>query len=697
MNRLRPGSAPHVPLLMVVALLITAITLTSPAIDDGSGGAEPVPVPVPVAVKKEVPVRVADEGVARRGELVALRQLVIATGPDDFGLGTWRSVLDRFGTPYDVLLAGSEPVTPQRLTTPEGVGRYNAILLTNNALLREGPAGQFTSALDGPQWTALWDYERTYRVRQVALNTAAGTEPEDHCLRARSEVAVEGTPVPLALTDAGREVFDHLNPDVRIPLTGSYLYRTGLAPGCTAEPLLTAGDDVVAVLSRAPDGRERLALTFSTGVGSVPELLLGRGLLRWATRGVLLGEQRHWFSVDVDDWFNVTMRKYPDGRTGLYRLDGRDAVAAAAAQDELARRHPQAGEFRLNLPYNGSRLDAGAPATCEDTGSPDSLSGCSKFLVDEFRWVNHTANHPQMNDTTYAVNRAEIERNLEFAAAAGIPVPPTVLKTPEYSGLGVYHPDRADLSGPPTDHGLGGSNQALLDAARDLGVKYVQGNMSFAGHRPPCFNCGVAHPLRPEVFVVPDWPTSIAFEATEPAEQTALFNAAYGRAGTDPEHGDRDLTYEEIIETEAEIAAQHLMNGSVYAHTLHQGNVREYRPGHSLTFDWVGATVAKYSAYFAVPLKNPDWVSLAGYVEARTAHFAELAARHDAVWNRVTGTVAYTPAATGALFVTGLETRPATEADQRSADEAETYGSDTVSRVGLTAGDRVVLKTRPAA
>ncbi|MEV0677729.1 hypothetical protein AB0I60_14515 [Actinosynnema sp. NPDC050436] len=697
MNRLRPGSVPHVPLLMVVALLIGVITLTSPAIDGGSGGAEPVPVPVPVAVKEEVPVRVADGGAARRGDLVALRQLVIATGPDDFGLGTWRSVLDRFGTPYDVLVAGAEPVTPQRLTRPDGTGRYNAILLTNNALLRAGPNGEFTPALDAPQWEALWDYERTYRVRQVALNTAPGTEPEDYCLRARGEESVEATPVPLVPTEAGRAVFDYLQADARVPLTGSYLYRTGPAPGCAVEPLLTAGDDVVAVTSRAPDGRERLAVTFSTGVGALPELLLGQGLLRWATRGVLLGEQRHWFSVDVDDWFNVTMRRYPDGRTGLYRLDGRDALAAAAGQDALAEKYPQARGFRLNLPYNGSRLDAGTPVTCDDTGSPDSLSGCSRALVDRFRWINHTANHPQMNDTSYAVNRSEIERNLDYAASAGLPVPPTVLKTPEYSGLGVYHPDRTDVSGPPTDFGLVGSNQALLDAARDLGVRYVQGNMSFAAHQPSCANCGVRHPLRREVFVVPDWPTSIAFEATDPEEQSALFNREYGRAGTDPERRDRDLTYPEIIDAEADLAAQHVMSGSVYAHTLHQGNAREYRPGHSLAFDWIDATVAKYAAYFAVPLKNPDWVWLAAYVEARTAHFAELAAQRDAVWNRAAGTVAYDPAEAGALFVTGLETRPATEDDQGSPDEAETYGSDTVSRIGLTGGERVVLKTRPAA
>ncbi|MBM7809946.1 Agd3-related carbohydrate-binding protein [Saccharothrix algeriensis] len=666
-------------------------------VEPGPGGAPPAAVPVPVAAKREVPVRLAAAPAdpPRRGDLVALRPLVVATGPDDTGLAAWKSVLDRVGSPYDVLLAGSEPITPERLVMPDGTGRYNAILLASSGLLRAGPDGSYTAALDSPQWTALWDYERAYRVRQVALNTSQTTSPEDYCLSHRGETAVGETPVPLGIAPAGRPVFDYLHPDARVPLAGSYLYRAGLAPGCAAEPLLTAGDDVVAVTSRSPDGRERLAVAFSLSAGTTPELLLGYGLLRWAARGVLLGEQRHWFSVDVDDWFNVTTRRRADGGAELFRLTGRDAVAAHTAQQDLERRHPQAAGFKLNLPYNGSRLATDAPATCEDTGAADTLSGCSKHLVDRFRWINHTANHPQMNDTDYAVSRAEIERNLELAAFAGLPVPPTILKTPEYSGLGVYHPDRSATSGPPTDFGLAGSNKALLDAAHDLGVRYLQGNMSFAGHRPSCANCGIHHPLRGEIFVVPDWPTSIAFEATDPEEQTALFNAAYGRAGTEPEHGDRDLTYEEIVEVEADTAAQHLMSGSAYAHTLHQGNVREYAPGRSLAFDWINATVAKYAAYYSVPLKNPDWLFLAGYVEARNAHFAQLSSRRDAVWNRATGAVEYTADGGGALFVTGVGTRPATEADQTSPDEGETYGSDPVSRLGLTRGERVVLRASP--
>ncbi|MEU5696694.1 hypothetical protein [Actinosynnema sp. NPDC020468] len=696
MTRRRTGPWPRVPLLVLVGFALAAMTLASPREPVRTDGEEGVTaVPLPLAVKSHVPVRPAEPpgGQARRGDLVALRQLVIATGPEDFGLAAWKAVLDATGSPYDVLFAGAERLVPDRLVQPDGTGRYNAVLLTNGALLREDAGGAYTPALDPGQWNVLWDYEREFRVRQAALNTYPGETPEDQCLRPRGEGPVEADPVPLSLTAAGREVFDYLVPEAKIPLTHTYVYRADPVPGC-ATPLLSTEDGTVAVTSTTPDGRERLALTFAIGPDSVPTLLLGHGLLRWATRGVMLGEQRHWFSVDVDDWFNSTLRQHPDGTRDLYRLTGRDAVSVSEQQRALREKHPVAAGFTLNLPLNGSRLKPDAPATCDDPKALDPLSSCSKAKVGEFRWINHTATHPQMNDTSYEVSREEIRRNLDVAAAAGLPVPQTVLKTPEYSGLGVYNPDPKSLEA-PTDFGLAGSNKALLDAAHDEGVQYLQGNMSFASHRPSCFNCGTFHPLRPELLVVPDWPTNVAFEATDPAEQIALYNVEYGKAGRAPDHADHDLTYEEFVAEEAEVAVRHLMSGSVYAHTLHQGNLREYAPGRCLGFDWIAATVAKYAAYYSVPLKNPDWVSLAEYVRARTAHFAQLTAHRDAVWNRATGAITYSPSGSGSLFITGVQLRPATEEDRDSADEGEVYGSDPVARLGLDAGGTVTVMASP--
>ena len=295
-----------------------------------------------------------------------------------------------------------------------------------------------------------------------------------------------------------------------------------------------------------------------------------------------------------------------------------------------------------------------------------------------------------MNDTSYDRSYNEIAGNLAAASAAGLRVPAAVLKTPEYSGLGVYNPN-PESDGQPTDHGLEGSNRELLAAASDLGVKYLHGNMSFASHRPPGFNCGIHHPLQPDLLVVPDWPTNISYAATTPDEATSFYNAVYGQNGTSPLHTGRDVDYQQVVDSEADIALQHVMSGSAYAHTLHQGNLHEYAPGSSLTFDWLNALLARYSAYYTVPLQNPDWATLAAYVDARTAHFAALAAGQDAVWDRMTNAVTYTPPADGPLFLTGLVTRPAIDSDTVRTDESQMYGSDPVSRVGLTEGDTVTF------
>ena len=624
---------------------------------------------------------------AVRGERVALRQLIIATDADDFELPTWKAILDGIGTPYDILLAKCDTLTADSLVRSDETGRYNAILLTSGALLSPDGIGGYASAFDQAEWETLWDYERSFHVRQVALNASPLTQPEDYCLRAGSEGAIGATPAPAVLTGAGGKVFDYLDPGIAIPLSRTYVYRTSIAAHGDAQPLLTLDSEVLGVLSTAADGRERAALTFFLGTGQPAAALLGYGLLRWATRGLFLGEQRHWLNVDIDDWFNSNAHG-PVGRlTDVFRLSGPEAAAVRQEQAELGQRYPLAAGFMLNLAYNGGRIDPSAPAQCSAAGTPDALTSYSRYLYQDFRWINHTLTHPQMNFTSYAESYREISDNLSAAASIGLAVPSAVLKPPEYSGLGAYHPDSRSLN-PPTDFGLLASNKALLEAASDLGVKYLVGNISFGSQRPGCFNGGIYHPLQPDLLLVPDWPTNIAFEATTPQEQVSWYNSMYGVHGT-VHAGDRDFSYDEFVDAEADLALGQVMSGSVYSHTLHQTNLHQYAPGKCLVFDWLDALLARYSAYYQVPLLNRDWLTLASYAGDRTAHFEALSTGPDAVWDRVRNAVTYTPAANTALFVTGLATRPATGADQHGSDYAQTYGSDTVSRLGLTGGQTV--------
>lgn len=585
---------------------------------------------------------------------VAVRALVLGVDGDDFGLRTWRATLDRVGAAYDVLLTRDNPLSTETLVRPDGTGRYNAILLTNAGLLYATDTG-YQSGLSSEEWNLLWAYERDYRVRQATLFGSPGHWPEDSCLEAVSEGPVRGTPLQAGLTSTGAKVFDYLNSAAQIPVVESYVYRSVLRPGCAAQPVLQAGPDVLGALSTSPDGRERLVLTFSSNEHLLQSDLLVYGLFRWASRGLFLGELRHYLNVDVDDWFNTTDRyQLPGGpATGPeFQLTAHDAYNTHRQQVALRERYPLAATFTFNMAFNGGAADLDAGNACSPDGGVAELTATTRCLADSFRWINHTLNHPALNFTDHPTTRAEISDNLQIAAILGLPVQPDILKTPEYSGLGVYSDDPHSTIKPPTDHGLAASNPALLQAATELGVRVLHGNMSFPSHVPAVFNGGTAHPLGPRVTVIPDWPTNIAFHTATPQEQTAFYNSYYGPAGLFP-YWPRDLTYDEMLAAETDIALHHVSSGSIYPHTFHIANLMDYGDGATLVTDLVSSVLSRYSSYYRVPVLNLDWAAIADHAHHRNAHFAALADGVDAVYDRSTEHVSVVAPTAGTVTVTG--------------------------------------------
>ena len=614
---------------------------------------------------------------------VALRQLVVATSSDDVSLPGWQSILDRIGSPYDVLFADREVVTRSRLVRGD-VGRYNGVLLTNGGLLHRDRNGRFVSAFDTVAWNLLWEYERTFGIRQVALGAAPGAGPEEVGLRLVGEGPIGEEAAQLSLTRAGAAVFDHLRRDARLPLSDTYLYRTRVPPGAHVTPLLEVDGDVVVALAPARDGRERLVVGFSIGAHQAIEDLLGYGLVRWVTRGVLLGEHRHWLNVDVDDWCDLDGSGDPaaaaPGRPRLPSVVGASTLALARAQQRLRREFPLASGLTLNLAYNAG----GAPAWSRTVAAASALPGPGTIPAASFRWVNHTFSHPSLDTTSYEQSYAEIDRNIAAARERNLPVDPAVLKTPAYSGLGVLI--TGEMAQEVVDRGLEASNPRLLEAARDLGVRYVHGNMSFPSHHPECFNGGIVHPLEPGIVVVPDWPTAIPWWAGTP-EELVEGSATAAPTGIGRRTWGHDA-YDEIVEHEAEVAYGHLVSGSVYTHTLHRANTYEYAPGRSLAVDWLRRLLEKYTETFTVPLLTPDWTTLAGYVAGRMRHRRLVASGHDAVWDRAAGTVRFRSPSEGSLFLTGA--LPA-----EAGADAGGPGRDHVQRLDLGAGETAVLRAAP--
>jgi hypothetical protein len=616
---------------------------------------------------------------------VTLRALVIATDSSDFGVPTWQSTLDRVGAAFDVLYTTTTPLVTDTLVGSDGVGRYNAILLTNSMLLYQDGAGNFVSGLDGDEWNLLWAYERDFGVRQATLYSSYGTFPEDYCLRPRSEGTVGDAVLPAALTAGGAAAFDYLNPSATVPIMQSYVYRTEIAAGCSATAVLTAGSDVLGVQSTSTDGRQRMALTFTSNQYLLQAHLLTYGLFRWASRGLFLGEQRHYLNVDVDDWFNTGDVLLPDGTIDSdpgYEMSGHDAYNTYLQQTALRSRYPLASGFTLAMAYNGGDATVNAASRCWPNGGVERLTATTRCLRARFQWLNHTLTHPEMNFTDYATNVAEINENLAVAQRLGLTVDKTVLKTGEYSGLGVYNPDPNNDTDPPTDFGLGASNQELLRAAKDLGVKYLHGNMSFPSHQPSCFNCGIYHPLEPSLFIVPDWPTNIAYFATTAAQETQFYNSFYGPNGKFP-YWPTDLTYDQLMNYETDQVLGRVASGSLYTNTFHIGNLRDYSGGRTLVSDWADRVLAKYSALYRVPVLSPTWGALASYAVGRNAHFAELAAGVTAVYDAATNTVTVTSPASGSLTVSGAQTTG-----------SQAYGPELSAKITLTANVAVSFAVR---
>lgn len=667
---------------------------------------------------------------------VALRILVIGPNEEDPGVQAWRALLDQLGANYQVLIASAQDLTESVLEDGSG-GRFQAILLASNNLSNEASPGFFDSAFSGEEWLRLREYQQRYAVRSVSLYTFPGpgipntraADPEDYCIRSVRTVGDEGVrtdnpatnppgdpppypPVRMTLTPEGRGVFSYLNPNAEIPIQNAYLYPARLAtaqesPGCLVQPLLQdTNGNVLGVFSRWSDGRERIALTFASNPYLLHTQLLGYGLIRWATRGLFVGERRHILSVDVDDWGlasdwwddtnTYVPGQAPRFRPQAFRLSAQDAWSVYQQQRKLNADFPLSNGFMLNLAFNGRGVNTGAAASCNPgVSSGDPLSSLTRCLASRMRWVNHTRDHPSMDNITDAASlRFQIAENTRLAGQMVLWYGSKTLKTGELSGLGWYRSPAPAPLVPPTlpsecpaisgstgpgsdeprkDFGLICVNNNLLDRARELGIRYIHGNFSVGSHKPPCPICGIA--LRENLLMIPVWPTNIAYTVTTPQEATSFYNYIYAAGGQNP-YWPRALTYEEILEQETNLALYHLQT-SASSHYFHQANLREFAPGRSLVFDYLNRLMQKYTSFYRIPVLNPSWDEIGDYVAERTNHTNLLQAGITAIWDRAANEVIFTAPAgrSGVLFFTGA-----------AQGVSQEYGGDTVSKINLSTG-----------
>lgn len=591
--------------------------------------------------------------------LLNLRMLVLTAGMSDYSLGTARSMLEHAGIPFDVVDATVTTLTDETLIDPaNGAGRYQGVILTSNALLFEGPGG-WASALDASEWETLWQYERIYRVRQVALYSYPSAWPEDYGLVSDGTASSTADLVPAG----GQTVTAGLRSGAVIPVRYAYNYPATLRPQSewtaqglsSVQPvLLDAGGSgrVFAATSVTTTGREKMALTMSHNEYFLHSQLLEDPVVQWVTRGLYLGNYQRYNQLDVDDWFLPNDHyNAADGsiRPDAFRMSAQDALAVRAQQSTLQNAFDVARAFRFAMVFNGGGANVNAPLSCDPAApSVDPLTSVSRCLAGAFDWVNHTRDHLYMDFQTYAASYQQIANNRSIGTKLGLVMSKRGLVTGDMSGLGYYNPAG---DGDKTNYGLAASNKNFLRAAVDANIQYVASNHSVDGQWDAnCTACGVRHPLNSAILLIPRWPTNIFYYATTPEEITASYNRVYGPGGTRA-YWDHALSYQEILDKESDLAVSHILSGAAFPHYMHTANLREYAPGRSVAFDWVQAVLSKYSRYSNLPLNTLTWDDLGVAVNRRTT-FAKSNTR--ALWNRGARTLTITSVNGGAVYVTGL-------------------------------------------
>ena len=560
---------------------------------------------------------------------VDLRVLVLDDGST--GVDTLRAQLDREGVPYDALQladAARARITPAFLAdSVSGVRRakFQGVIVPNE------------SAVTGAEATALADFEREFKIRQIDAYTWANPNVGQDL--AWSGVLDGAT---MTVTDAGKAAgFGYLKGTVRIDdrdpnVIESYGYLGTPREGATFTPLVTGSvqnapsGSLMGVYTH--DGREELVVTLAANRYQTHAMELGHGLITWLTKGIHLGYSRNFFSVHVDDvllpddrWsttHNCTVGDDcgPGVENTPIRMTPADVQALVAWQ--------KANNLKLDIAFNGGGS--------VEAGAGDPLTTAMVTNKGQFRWINHTYEHPYLGcvqDFTvspwkcatdgYGATKwvskaditAQIKRNIDWAKSKGITVDATELVTGEHSGL-------KTLPQMPAD------NPNLAPALNGTGVKYIASDAS--REQAPR---GVGNAV-----TVPRYPMNIYYNVATKAEEVDEYNWIYtsranGGSGIcennpastciTPLGANGFDTY--IVPMEARIAYDHLVSTSPAPHYAHQSNLAEDR----ILYPVLDAVLARYTATYttATPVVNPKFAETALQNKRQAAWAAALRSR----------------------------------------------------------------------
>ena len=484
----------------------------------------------------------------------------------------WSLCLRRAGVPFDAV-ALKDLTTPSEFLDASGGALYQATILSD--------AGLIEMALEPADRELLEGLERDLGLRRLTAYAYPGPE---HGL-ATPHWSGKLEEVQARLTPAGREIFPYLKDELPID-PGSWVYLARPESPKDFETLVAGPDDTALVgIHHHADGREEMVQLFDANPYQAQGQILRRGQLDWLTGGTHLGYERNYLPVQVDDVLLANHSWSVNGHQSDQRPEARMRMTAADA--ERAARWVHSRGLRLDLACNGGgSRDAGA-----NGNGGDPLLGSLLEHRDAFGWINHTYEHRNLDTLSQAQIEAEIQQNVNWAAAVGIDVEQNALVTGAHTGLAnvAEDPPRAE-------------NIHLRGALRAQGIRYVACDAS----RPYPGTGGSAPSPPGTVFAigtaiaVPRHPTVLPHDAAT-ASQVLDRLRSEGQPGV--------LSFDQVVLGESRRIFNAVLSNDPRPHYFHQSNLIAGDDEHAsaLLYVLLDAVLDRWNTYLSadVPLLQP--------------------------------------------------------------------------------------------
>lgn len=496
---------------------------------------------------------------------LTMKILVLSADGTETTLPAIQQALDYHSVPYETWIATQHPgqLVPGALATG-CTGHYQGVILATGALSYTPDGGlTFLSALSPAEWVALRTYEAQFGVREIAWYVFPGADTGLNTPTAGQDTGA--SPINATLTSAGQAAFPYVNAANPIPITLAWTYLT-TAADASVTPLLVDSAGHVLMSSRiGPDGRETLAMTYDSNPFLLHDVILAHGLVEWVTKGIYLGEYRVYLTPQVDDLYNDN--DLFGG--GSYRMTATDVTTMQVWQLAVQAIGGNSA-FRLAFAFNGSFSKL-----------LDLMSITLTPVSPLFNFISHTWTHPNLDAASYSTARNEFDRNDSFGRSHFVNYSTAALVTPEISGL---------------------LNPNVMQAAKDIGVKYMTSDTSRAGWDNPRPNIGIYSALQPSILFVPRRPTNLFFNVSVPAKWVSEYNSLYAA------FWGRNLTYAEVLDKESQFLLFYMLRGDIDPQMYHQANLRAYDGAHSLLSDLHDLALQKLRKYSKLPMESPDMV-----------------------------------------------------------------------------------------